>query len=275
MNLFEHLTIIENLMIAQTELLDRSKRQACEKSMELLKLIGLSDKALSLPGQLSGGQQQRIAICRALAMDPEVILFDEPTSALDPTMVAEVLTVIRNLAKQGLTMLIVTHEMNFARDVSTRVFYMDQGVIYEEGSPEQIFDSPQKDRTRQFINHLKVFEKTIDAEECDYLELISEIEQFAYKNLINRKLVYRMQTLTEELCINTILNGDPEIRKLDLIFEFAGDGESSRMTVTYEGRDKNPVYGADELPRALFTNACGDISYSFENGVCTVTGTVD
>ncbi len=132
-NLFSHLTIIENLMLAQTELLHRSRKEACEKGLELLKTVGLIDKALSLPSQLSGGQQQRIAIVRTVAMNPHVVLFDEPTSALDPTMVGEVLAVIRNLAKTGMTMLIVTHELKFAKDVSNRVFFMDDGIILRGG----------------------------------------------------------------------------------------------------------------------------------------------
>src|SRR5699024_3732783 len=115
---------------------------AYEKGMELLRMVGMAEKALNYPDEMSGGQKQRVAIARTLAMNPQIVLFDEPTSALDPTMVGEVLAVIRKLASQGLTMMIVTHEMKFARDVSTRIFYMDQGVIYEDGTPEQIFDHP-------------------------------------------------------------------------------------------------------------------------------------
>ena len=122
--------------------------------MELLERVGLAEKAKAYPQQLSGGQKQRVAIARALAMDPEILLFDEPTSALDPTMVGEVLSVIRDLAKTGMTMLVVTHEMRFARDVSTRVFYMDEGVIYEEGSPDMMFSAPKREKTRGFLGPL-------------------------------------------------------------------------------------------------------------------------
>ena len=138
--LFSHLTIVENLMMGPVRLLKKSRQEAYDNAMRLLTSVGLGDKALSYPSELSGGQQQRAAIMRAVAMEPKVLLFDEPTSALDPTMVSEVLAVIRNLARQGMTMLVVTHEMKFAREVSTRVFYMDEGIIYEEGTPEQIFD---------------------------------------------------------------------------------------------------------------------------------------
>ena len=138
-NLFDHLNVMHNLTIAPVKLLGMSKTEASAKAVETLKKVGLAEKANNYPDELSGGQKQRVAIARCLMMNPEVILFDEPTSALDPTMVSEVLSVIRNLAKTGITMIIVTHEMDFARDVSDRVFYMDKGVIFESGSPEQIF----------------------------------------------------------------------------------------------------------------------------------------
>ena len=184
--LFPHLTIVENIMLAQTELLNRSRREACERSMELLQTVGLADKALSLPGQLSGGQQQRAAIVRAMAMDPEILLFDEPTSALDPTMIGEVLSVIRKLARDGMTMLIVTHEMRFAKDVSNRVFFMDEGIIYEDGTPEKIFDSPEKDKTRQFVHHLQVFEAELRRSGAYGMDLGTGIEQFGYRHMIGR-----------------------------------------------------------------------------------------
>ena len=150
-NLFGNLDVIGNVMAAQVDILKTPVAAAREKAMTLLARVGLADKADALPDELSGGQKQRVAIARALAMDPEILLFDEPTSALDPTMVGEVLSVIKDLAKTGMTMLIVTHEMRFARDVSTRVFYMDEGVIYEEGSPDEIFSAPKREKTREFL----------------------------------------------------------------------------------------------------------------------------
>jgi len=153
-NLFGNLTVLENVMAAPVDLLGKSREEAKAKALELLDRVGLKDKADALPDELSGGQKQRIAIARALAMDPEILLFDEPTSALDPTMVGEVLEVIRDLAKSGMTMLIVTHEMGFARDVSTRIFYMDQGGIYEEGLAHEIFTCPKRPRTVDFIGQV-------------------------------------------------------------------------------------------------------------------------
>ena len=154
-NLFAHLRVLENLTLAPMRLKGVPRAEAEAKARELLKLVGLGAKADAFPEELSGGQKQRVAIARCLAMEPEVILFDEPTSALDPTMVSEVLSVIRRLAKEGMTMIIVTHEMDFARDVSNRVFYMDEGLIYEEGTPEQIFGNPVKARTRAFIHRVR------------------------------------------------------------------------------------------------------------------------
>ena len=151
-NLFPHLTIMDNLTLAPVELKLMSKSEAEEEAMRLLKLVNLEEKANSYPGQLSGGQKQRIAIVRSLALKPKMMLFDEPTSALDPEMVGEVLEVMKNLAKEGMTMAVVTHEMGFAKEVATRVLFMDEGQIIEQGTPEQIFEHPQNPRTQEFLS---------------------------------------------------------------------------------------------------------------------------
>lgn len=151
-NLFPHMTVRQNITMAPVQLKKMNKVQANEKCMELLKIVGLEDKADVYPIQLSGGQKQRIAIARSLAMNPEIMLFDEPTSALDPEMVGEVLDVMKKLAESGMTMIVVTHEMGFAREVGKRILFMDGGVIIEEGTPDQIFDNPQNDRTRSFLS---------------------------------------------------------------------------------------------------------------------------
>ena len=151
-NLFNNMTVLENITISQIKVKGLSQAESETKAMTLLKRVGLDDKAGSYPSQLSGGQKQRIAIVRALAMEPDVLLFDEPTSALDPEMVGEVLQVISDLAKDGITMVVVTHEMGFARKVGTRVLFMDGGQIAEEGTPEQIFEHPQNPRTKEFLS---------------------------------------------------------------------------------------------------------------------------
>lgn len=151
-NLFPHMSVLDNIMMAPITLKIKSKEDAETKGRELLARVGLSEKADSKPAELSGGQQQRVAIARALAMDPDIMLFDEPTSALDPEMVGEVLAVMKELASMGMTMVVVTHEMGFARDVADRVFFIDEGVIMEEGTPEEVFGAPKNKRTQEFLN---------------------------------------------------------------------------------------------------------------------------
>ncbi|MCP1172567.1 amino acid ABC transporter ATP-binding protein [Ralstonia chuxiongensis] len=154
-NLFPHMSALDNVCLAPVKVGGKSKSQAKEKAMELLDRVGLAHKATSYPQQLSGGQQQRVAIARALAMDPPVMLFDEPTSALDPEMVGEVLNVMKSLARDGMTMMCVTHEMNFARDVSNRVWFMDAGRLVETGKPNEFFANPQSDRAKRFLSDLR------------------------------------------------------------------------------------------------------------------------
>lgn len=150
-NLFPHKTVLENITLAQVEVKKIDKAKAEEKALSLLRQVGLESKAKSYPNELSGGQQQRVAIARALAMSPEIMLFDEPTSALDPEMVGEVLNVIRDLTKTGMTMVIVTHEMGFAREVSDRIFFIDEGIVMEKGTPNEIFNEAKVDRTKSFL----------------------------------------------------------------------------------------------------------------------------
>ena len=150
-NLFSNMTVLENCMVGQQQVLKRSKEQAREVAMDYLQKVGMAPYIKAKPRQISGGQKQRVAIARALAMNPEILLFDEPTSALDPEMVGEVLSVMQQLAREGMTMLVVTHEMAFARDVSSRVVYMNEGVICEQGTPAEIFTNPQKQETKDFL----------------------------------------------------------------------------------------------------------------------------
>ena len=151
-NLFPNMTVLKNITLGPIKVLKKSEEEASATARSLLERVGLADKIDAYPSRLSGGQKQRVAIARALAMNPEIMLFDEPTSALDPEMVGEVLEVIKQLAKDGMTMVVVTHEMGFAREVSSRVLYMDQGIVYEEGPPEQLFSNPRNPRTKEFLS---------------------------------------------------------------------------------------------------------------------------
>lgn len=200
-NLFAHLSVLDNLTIAPIKLRGLSRDDAERKALDLLRLVGLAEKVSSFPDELSGGQKQRVAIARCLAMEPEIVLFDEPTSALDPTMVSEVLAVIRRLARDGMTMAIVTHEMDFARDVSSRVFYMDESTIYESGTPTQIFESPTRERTRAFIHRIRSFERQITSADFDLFALMAEIEHFGERQFLSRDERDNVVLLAEELIL--------------------------------------------------------------------------
>ena len=225
-NLFANLNVIENVISAPVNVLKIPKAEAVGRAKELLKRVGMLEKAYNYPDELSGGQKQRVAIARAIAMNPEIILFDEPTSALDPTMVGEVLTVIRSLAKEGMTMMIVTHEMRFARDVSTRVFYMDEGVIYEEGTPEQIFENPKKEKTMQFIKRLKTLTLDVKSTAFDFIGMCTEIEVFGQDNLMTPKLIRNLNLVFEELTAATLVKR-PDTLPIHMEIEYSGVDERS------------------------------------------------
>lgn len=261
-NLFPHMTVIENIMAAPVDLLRKTKQEAYDAGMELLRTVGLADKAFVYPDQLSGGQKQRVAIARTLAMEPEITLFDEPTSALDPTMVGEVQAVIRELGRKGLTMLIVTHEMSFAREVSSRVFYMDEGGIYEEGTPEQIFDAPQKEKTIRFIRRIKVLEQTITSKDFDFIGFNSGLEEFGRKNQISQKAIYRTQAAFEELCVQILLPTFEEAFSLHVAVSYAQKEDRVTLQVRYSGRTFDPMDSDNILSVKLAQNAAEQIQYS-------------
>lgn len=235
-NLFDHRTVVENIMDAPMCLLGMPEQQAKEEAMTLLRKVGMALKADAYPSELSGGQKQRVAIARALAMHPEVILFDEPTSALDPTMVGEVLSVIRQLAKSGLTMLIVTHEMRFARDVSTRIFFMDKGVIGEDGMPEQIFEHPVHSATKAFIQRIQKLVFVIDSDDYDFLQIHTGINQFCLKYNILEK-GERAYSLVKEVLFTHMRN----VRPLTLRLTHAELSSVTALDFMVEGLDHSPL----------------------------------
>jgi len=240
-NLFEHLSVLDNLCIGPMKLLGKTKAEAQTKGRELLKMVGLGEKADAYPSQLSGGQKQRVAIARCLSMDPEIILFDEPTSALDPTMVSEVLAVIRSLAKQGMTMAIVTHEMSFAKDVSTRIFYMDEGIIYEEGTPQQIFENPKKEKTRVFINRIRNLYYRINNEHYDLYALNAEIETFCGKHFLGAKTQRNILLLVEE-CLQIV----PLVEGADLLLEYSEKTNDISLSVELPASAGSVLHGEVE-----------------------------
>ena len=269
-NLYPHMNVIENIMYAPMKVLKLSRADAYERGMKLLRAVGLAERELKYPDQLSGGQKQRVAIARTLAMEPEIILFDEPTSALDPTMVAEVLAVINKLAQDGMTMLIVTHQMRLAKSVSTRIFYMDQGVIYEDGTPDQIFNHPQRERTRCFVNGLDWIRKSFYKNEFDYLGFISELNAFALKKLFTPELLYRIEAAIEEVYLQTILPILDEKTKMDFSLEYAEKQKICKIEFRWNDAPVNPLQNMDELSRKLAEHAARNIEYQYTDDGCNV-----
>jgi polar amino acid transport system ATP-binding protein len=266
-NLFSHLSVLDNLTLGPIKLRGMSRQVAGKKSLELLKLVGLAEKAHSYPDELSGGQKQRVAIARCLAMDPEIILFDEPTSALDPTMVSEVLSVIRRLARDGMTMAIVTHEMEFARDVSTRVFYMDEGLIYEEGTPEEVLENPKKPKTRAFIHRIRSFHYRITTPNFDLYAMNAEIEAFCEKQILPKQTRHELLLLVEELLILF----RPQLGSTTLDLTIAYSEKSGRLDIVCEtaGVFGNPLEqdaASDNLGLMIIRNLTESIEFRSEDG---------
>lgn len=264
-NLFGHLTVIENLMLAQTEVLKKTKQEAYDTGAALLKRVGLAGREFQYPDQLSGGQKQRVAIARTLAMDPDVILLDEPTSALDPTMVGEVQAVIRDLAGTGKTMMIVTHEMNFARSICNRVFYMDQGVILEDGTPEQVFDHPQQEQTRRFIRKLKVLELLVESREFDFEDASNTIDQYCLRGNVSPRIKYRIHLVFEELVQQILL---PVLNRtaVHVSVEYSEEQETATVTVAYGGDRYDPSAGENDLAYTVLKRSVSELTYQYTEG---------
>lgn len=262
-NLFGHLTVIENLMIAPMDILNKSKQEAYDTGMALLKRVGLAGRELQYPDQLSGGQKQRVAIARTLAMDPDVILLDEPTSALDPLMVGEVQEVIKGLAQTGKTLMIVTHEMKFARSICNRVFYMDQGGIYEDGTPEQIFEHPQKERTRRFIRGMKVLELFVDSPDFDFIGAGTRIEQYCIQNNIAPSAKYRIRLAMEEL-LQQLLIEVLKKQPIQVVIEYEEKQESTVITATYGGERYTLKDAQNDLSYKVLTSFVEDLTEEYD-----------
>ncbi len=275
--LFSHLNVMDNLCLAPVKLLGMSREEAEAKAKGLLAQVGLLAKAEAYPEVLSGGQQQRIAICRSLMMEPKLLLFDEPTSALDPTMVGEVLAVIRMLARQGLTMLIVTHEMNFAREVADRVLFFAEQGIYEEGTPEEIFEHPQKPKTIAFIQRQKSFRYEVRERTFDLMEMQGGIMTFGEKYGLSSKDDLRLQLCCEET-VCAVLEGcygkdEPVLLDVEVFYREAD--KEIEVVFEYRGKQYHPledemgVEDEDEVAfssAAILKNIVSVLSYSYEQG---------
>ena len=246
-NLFPHMNVLDNICFAPVNLLKISKEEARERGMELLRRVGMAERADAFPDQLSGGQKQRVAIARCLAMKPEVILFDEPTSALDPSMTGEVLSVIRELAREGgITMLIVTHEMKLARDISTRIFFMYDGVIHEEGTPEQIFEHPVHSATKAFVQQIQKLVFDMDGSDFDFYGMYSAINSFCVK--------YNVPAKSEALChiaeeMSGVILADHY--PLHVVLSISGVSGETTLSFMMEGYTSSPLAGDATDPIAL------------------------
>ena len=231
-NLFNGMSVLDNICLAPMQLLGKGRAEAEQKAQELLQMVGLAERADAMPDQLSGGQKQRVAIARALAMEPEILLFDEPTSALDPTMVSEVLGVMTKLAREGMTMIVVTHEMRFARQVSSRVLFFADGIVYEDGTPEQLFDHPQRERTRQFIQQIHETVFDIENEHFDWYAMTAQMEQFCQHYNLSRQQI------------------DAVLHVVDESMAILGTTPPMRVTLAYTEQD-NSLQFSVKCPQAI------------------------
>ena len=251
-NLFGHKTVVENIMMPQMDLLGVTENEAYREAYRLLEQVGLVEIQKKYPDEISGGQKQRVAIARALAMHPKILLFDEPTSALDPTMVSEVLSVIQDLAGSGLTMLIVTHEMHLAKDISNRVIFMNNGGICEEGTPEQIFDHPKREETRQFVYRIKSFVYELSSEYPDMPELLAGVDAFCRRQFMSAKTSKNCRLVVEEIVCGFLI---PCMKRyigsvVSLRLDAGEGGEKIMLEVDHRDLPKESALLHDEIDPA-------------------------
>lgn len=269
-HLFSEMDVMDNLCLAPVRLKGMSREDAERQAMELLSQVGLASRAHAWPTVLSGGQQQRIAICRCLMMKPKILLFDEPTSALDPTMVGEVLAVIRMLAKRDMSLLLVTHEMNFAREIADRVLFLADGVIYEQGTPQEIFDAPRREKTIAFIHKIKYFTFEIVNRQFDLMALFGGLQNFGEKYGLTPQEINQLQVCCEDL-ISAMLDGIDSAgadagMKLDV--SYAETDHATEIRLTCGGSPFNPFASADDRLDAIYLRKkAKKIDYKLEDGV--------
>ena len=273
-HLFSEMDVMDNLCLAPTRILRMSREDAERMAMDLLSQVGLASRAHAWPTVLSGGQQQRIAICRCLMMEPKVLLFDEPTSALDPTMVGEVLAVIRMLAKRKMSMLIVTHEMNFAREVADRVLFFADGGIYEQGTPAEIFDAPKREKTISFIQKIKYFSYEIRERRFDLMQMNGGIQSFGEKYGLAEKRILQLQLCCEELIYELLDKCCPGREKVDLnlLISHAELDDTTKIDIDCAGAPYNPIEQAeDSLNVTILKNISRELVYRCAGGRNQIT----
>ena len=261
-NLFNGMSVLDNICLAPMQLLGKGREEAEQKARELLQMVGLAERADATPDQLSGGQKQRVAIARALAMEPEILLFDEPTSALDPTMVSEVLGVMTRLAREGMTMIVVTHEMRFARQVSSRVLFFADGVVYEDGTPDQLFEHPQRERTRQFIQQIHETTFCIESEQFDWYAMMAQMEQFCQQYNLSRQQTDSVLHVVDESLAILGADGKTIQPGTRLVLSYTEKDESLQFSIHCPQAIDRDIFLADndDLALTILRNFCRDIS---------------
>lgn len=259
-NLFSHLNVMENMILAPMKVLKMGEKEAVEKAEHLLKTVAMENFRYKMPFGLSGGQKQRVAIARTLMMDPEAILFDEPTSALDPTMVDEVENVIAQLVKNGMTSVIVTHEMRFAKNIASKVIYLAEKSIYDTGTSEEIFEKPSKELTRQFIYRSRFFKEEVDADSIDYLGLASRMRAFIASYGLNKKQATVIDYITEELVYPIVKHSSVEKCNINIACNENGTGH--KIMIEVPGIDEDPLTldCLDELGLTIIKNFATEIT---------------
>lgn len=250
-NLFEHKTVLENVIMAPMRNLKLPKGKATEEALHLLDAAGLAGQENKFPEQLSGGQKQRVAIVRTLAMHPDIILFDEPTSALDPKMAREIASMIRSLSQDGYTILMVTHDMELARTISTRVFYMDEGIVYEQGTPDEIFRHPQKEKTRTYVQQINSFRYRVTRRNFDFYALNAELAEFSLHSSLSRHLQYALNFTVEELILRSILKRDSQETDITLSANVEPGAEVVEIRLDYAGKEFDAMDDCDDYARTL------------------------
>ena len=233
-NLFDHLTVLENVVSGPIHLTKEKPEEVLKRAIKIIRTVGLGDVAYQYPTSLSGGQKQRVAIARTLAMDPDIILLDEPTSSLDPMMKGEVEAVIRLIAAQGKTMIIVSHEMELIRNLCNRVIFLNDGIVFEEGTPDEIFEHPKKAATRRFVRQLRVLEFDVESKNFDFIGNNTRVQQFAFANAIPHHLQERLVAILEELYQMVIIQ-PLEDNKMHIAFEFNRKEKTIRGDVKFTG----------------------------------------
>ena len=262
--LFSHLTVVENLVCAPMELLKIPKQEAYRRGLELLHKVGLLKQAYVYPDELSKGQRHRAMIARTLAMEPEIVLFDDLDQGLDPASSGEVIAVLKRLVSDGLTMLIATHNMQLVSEVSSRVFYMDLGIIYEQGTPEQILKQPLRERTKDFVSHHRTFHVEADCKSFDYPTCITQLEEFGRKWQLSQKQISAMQYLLYEMFVKRLPTAGFLEGKLDV--EYVGDN-MAQMYFFYSGKEYRPFCEEEHTADTEIGKMLKKVEYGFLDGV--------